>query len=173
MLSCFSRVWLCEIPWVVSCQAPLSVGFSRQEYWSGLPCPSPGDLPDPGMESPSFVSPTLAVGSFITSATWEDRKYNREILCIYLVHGNGNILISCSTISQPGSWPWDNLSNLWEFMFLKHAIICVCVYLVPCNFISSVDLCCHHQVTKQKVWSKDPSYYAQPSGIIPIPIPGV
>ena len=37
-------------PWTVACQAPLSIGFSRQEYWSGLPFPSPGDLPDPGIE---------------------------------------------------------------------------------------------------------------------------
>ena len=37
-------------PWIVACQAPLSMGFSRQEYWSGLPFPPPGDLPDPGME---------------------------------------------------------------------------------------------------------------------------
>ena len=37
-------------PWTVACQAPLSTGFSRQEYWSGLPFPSPGDIPDPGIE---------------------------------------------------------------------------------------------------------------------------
>ena len=36
-------------PWIIACQAPLSMGFSRQEYWSGLPLPSPGDLPDPGI----------------------------------------------------------------------------------------------------------------------------
>ena len=41
------------IPWTVVCQAPLSMGFSRQEYWSGLPFPSPGDLPDPGIEPKS------------------------------------------------------------------------------------------------------------------------
>ena len=40
-------------PWTVACQAPLSMGFSRQEYWSGLSCPSPGDLPDPGIEPAS------------------------------------------------------------------------------------------------------------------------
>ena len=40
-------------PWTVACQAPLSMGFSRQEYWSGLPCPSPGDLPDPGIKPAS------------------------------------------------------------------------------------------------------------------------
>ena len=42
-----------EIPWTIACQAPLSMGFSRQEYWSGLPFPSPGDLPDPGIEARS------------------------------------------------------------------------------------------------------------------------
>ena len=45
-----SRVWFFATPWTVPCQAPLSVGFSRQEYWRGLPFPSPGDLPDPAIE---------------------------------------------------------------------------------------------------------------------------
>ena len=46
-----------ETPWAVACQAPLSMGFSRQEYWSELPFPSPGDLPDPGIKpgSPAFA----------------------------------------------------------------------------------------------------------------------
>ena len=48
-----SRVRLFAIPWTVAYQAPQSMGFSRQEYWSGLPFPSPGDLPDPGIESRS------------------------------------------------------------------------------------------------------------------------
>ena len=56
---------LCN-PWTVACLASLSIGFSRQEYWSGLPCPSPGDLPDPGTESQSLVSPAL-IGGFFTS----------------------------------------------------------------------------------------------------------
>ena len=55
-----SRVWLFETPWTVAHQAPLSMGLSRQEYWSGLPFPSPGDLPDPGMEP---RSPALQVDS--------------------------------------------------------------------------------------------------------------
>ena len=46
MLSC---VRLFATPWTVACQAPLSMGFPRQEYWSGLPFPSPGDLPEPGL----------------------------------------------------------------------------------------------------------------------------
>ena len=54
------------IPWTISHQAPLSIEFSRQEYWSGLPFPSPGDLPNPGMEPPSLVSSALA-GRFFTT----------------------------------------------------------------------------------------------------------
>ena len=50
MLSYFSHVQLFETLWTVAHQAPLSMGFSRQEYWSELPCSPPGDLPDPGIE---------------------------------------------------------------------------------------------------------------------------
>ena len=56
MLSHFSHVWLFETLWTVAHQAPLSMGFSRQGYWSGLPCLPPGDLPDPGIEPVSHVS---------------------------------------------------------------------------------------------------------------------
>ena len=52
-------------------QAPLSMGFSRQEYWSRLPCPPPGALPDPGLETMSLLSPALAGRFFTTSAAWE------------------------------------------------------------------------------------------------------
>ena len=58
-----SRVRLFETPWTVTCQAPPSLGFSRQEYWSVLPFPSPGDLPDPGIE---LASPTLQADSLPT-----------------------------------------------------------------------------------------------------------
>ena len=56
-------------PWTAARQAPLSMGFSRQEYWSGLPFPPPGDLPDPGMEPMSLASPASAGGFFTTTAT--------------------------------------------------------------------------------------------------------
>ena len=52
-------------PWIVIHQAPLSVEFSRQQYWSGLPFPTLGDLPDPGIEPKSLASPALADGFFI------------------------------------------------------------------------------------------------------------
>ena len=71
VLSCFSRVWHCVTSWTVAHQAPLSTGFSRQEYWSGLPCPLPGVFPDPGIELVSLTSPALAAGFLISSATWE------------------------------------------------------------------------------------------------------
>ena len=54
-------------PWHVACQAPLSMGFSRQEYWSGLPCPLPGNLPDPGTEPTSPGAPTLQADSLLPS----------------------------------------------------------------------------------------------------------
>ena len=50
-------------PWTVACQAPLSMGFSWQEYWSGLPCPPPGGLPDPEIKPMSPRAPALQVGS--------------------------------------------------------------------------------------------------------------
>ena len=60
------HVRLSAAPWTVACQAPLSMVFSRQEYWSGLPFPPPGDLPDPGTEPMSAGSPALAGGFFTT-----------------------------------------------------------------------------------------------------------
>ena len=71
MLSHFSLVQLFVIPRTVVFQAPLSMGFSRQEYRNGLPCPPPGDLPDQGIEPMSLKSPALAGEFFTTSATWE------------------------------------------------------------------------------------------------------
>ena len=50
----FSRVWFFATPWTAAYQGPLSLGFSRQEYWNGLPCPLPGDLPDPGIKPTVF-----------------------------------------------------------------------------------------------------------------------
>ena len=60
--------------WTVVHQGSLSMGFSRQEYWSGLPCSPPGNLPNPGIKPTSLESPALAGGFFTTSATWEAPK---------------------------------------------------------------------------------------------------
>ena len=58
-------------PHGLACQAPLSVEFSRQEYWSGLPCPPPGRLPGPGIEPLSLVSPASVAGFFTATTAWE------------------------------------------------------------------------------------------------------
>ena len=65
--------------WTVVCQAPLSMGFSRREYWSGWPCPLSGDLPDSGIENVSLTSPALAGRFFTTSTTWEAHSPGRWV----------------------------------------------------------------------------------------------
>ena len=72
--------------------APLSMGFSMQEYWNGLPCPPPGDLPDQGIEPMSLMSPALAGWFFTARATWEDQSplqqsviTNVSLLCYILL----------------------------------------------------------------------------------------
>ena len=84
VLSCFSRFRLCTTLWSVACQAPLSVGFSRQEYWSRLPFPSPGNLPNPGIKPASLVSPVL-VGGFFTSVPPGKPKISQR----FSVHSQG------------------------------------------------------------------------------------
>ena len=74
MLGCFSRVHLFVTLWTVIRRAPLSMGFSRQEYWSGLPCPFPGKLQDPWIEPASLVS-LLAGIFFPANTTLEAPRY--------------------------------------------------------------------------------------------------
>ena len=74
LLSCFSHAQPFATLRTVACQALLSMGFSRREYWSGLTCPPPGDIPDPGIEPTSLMSPALAVEFFTTSAAWSTFK---------------------------------------------------------------------------------------------------
>ena len=75
----FSHVRFFVTLWTVSHQAPLSMEFSRQEYWSGLPCPPPGNLSNSGFEPMSLMSPALAGRFFITSDTWDD-GYNLDLM---------------------------------------------------------------------------------------------
>ena len=78
MLSHFSCVWLFANLWTIAHQAPLSMAFSRHEYWSGLPCSAPGDLPDPGIKPTSPVAPALQ-GRFFTS-----EPLGNPYICIYV-----------------------------------------------------------------------------------------
>ena len=69
-----SHVPLFVTLWTVAHQAPLSVGFPMQEYWTGLPLPPQGDLPDPGIKPVFLTSPVLAGRFFTTSTTWEAQE---------------------------------------------------------------------------------------------------
>ena len=75
MLCHFNSVRLFATLWTVAWWAPLSMGFSTQEYWSGLPCPPPEDLPDPEIKPMSLMSPVLSGGFFTTSGTWETHLF--------------------------------------------------------------------------------------------------
>ena len=78
MLSLFSHAQLFATLWTVSLPAPLSVGFSGQEYWSGLSCPPPGDLYNPEIKPMSLLSPALTGGFFTTGTAWEVQKLETE-----------------------------------------------------------------------------------------------
>ena len=90
MLSLFSRVQLFVMPWTAIRQAPLSMGFSRQEYWIGLPCSPPGVLLDPGIKPESLMSPALADRFFTPRATWGTTCC---VLCL--------VTQSCPTLCDP------------------------------------------------------------------------
>ena len=81
-----SHVWLLATPWTVALQAPLSMEFSGQEYWSGLPFPSAGVIPDPGIElrSPTLQADSLHLshlGSCEFEQTWGDTEGHRNVVC--------------------------------------------------------------------------------------------
>ena len=78
MLSHFNHVRLCVTPWTVAHQSLLSMGFSRQQYWNGLPCPPPGDLPDPRIE------PALA-GRFFTTSTTREAPFPIQFSSVQLL----------------------------------------------------------------------------------------
>ena len=75
MLSC---VWLLVILWTVACQAPLSMGFSKQEYWSGLTCPPPGDCPDPRIKPTHVSCISCTAGGFFTAEPLEKPIINTD-----------------------------------------------------------------------------------------------
>ena len=89
VLSPLSHVWCFLTLWTIARQALLSMGFSRQEYWSGLPCPPPGDLPDLGIEPLSLTSPALAGRFFTTSATCDHPN------CSLYIHNSLAPLCGC------------------------------------------------------------------------------
>ena len=109
VLSRFSRVRLSVTLWTVAHQAPLSMGFLRQEYWSGLPCPSPGNPPDPEVKPASLTSPVLASGFSTISTTWEAWVFVYFVL-FKLHHNPAGVLLSSA--HKWGHWSSERLSSL-------------------------------------------------------------
>ena len=127
-----SCLTFCDPVDCIACQAPLSMGFSRQEYWSGLPCPPPGDLPDPEIKPMSLTFPALAGRFFTTSATWEDSQ----------------------SVSRPpnstaffSSLPLTNMSKTFNIVFPKTATFfsfCSCyLFVVSSNQLNYVITMAH------------------------------
>ena len=104
VLSGFSYVCLFVTLWTVARQAPLSMGLSRQEHWRGLLCPPPGDLPDPGIEPVSLISPALAGGFFTTRATIQ-----RSMLYLHFTEENfefqGSLIQGSFQVDGPAAYP--------------------------------------------------------------------
>ena len=95
MLGCFGHVQLFATLWTIAHQAPLSIGFPRQEYLSGLPFPPPGDLPDPGIKPSSPVSSAL-IGRFFTT---EPPGKPRVLYHVLILHFNKGYYISVQPVS--------------------------------------------------------------------------
>ena len=134
VLSCFSHVRLFATLQTVARQAPLSRAFSRQECWSGLPMPSPGDLPDPGMEPTSLSSPALAGRLFTTSATWQQPvQFSYSVVWLFATPW---------TAAHQASLSITNSRSLLKLMFIKsvmpsnHLILCHPLLLLPSTFPS-------------------------------------
>ena len=108
VLSGFSHGWLFATLWTAAHQTPLSMGFSRHEYWSKLPSPPPGDLPKPGIEPMSLMSPALAGRFLTTSTTWKpisgertwikmtEVSFSAHQIGKHFKHGKHPVLISMS-----------------------------------------------------------------------------
>ena len=97
-----SHVRLFATLWTVTHQAPLSLGFSRQEYWSGLPCPPAGNLPSSGIEPVSLRSPALTGGFFTIGFTWESEEARKRRLSGDPRLGRENV----SSFSVLLLWQW-------------------------------------------------------------------
>ena len=114
MLSHFSHIWFFVTLKNMAHQAPLSMGFSRQEYWSELPCSPPGHLPNPGIEPTSVISPALAGGFFTTSTTWIDLLNHCKLWVSICQSSNESFTRRTEAEAEtPILWPPDGKNQLF------------------------------------------------------------
>ena len=141
VLNCFSRVRLFATLYAIAHQALLSMGFSRQEYWSGFLWPPPGALPDPGIEPASLVSPALVEGFFTTSITWEAKinfQFSHSAMSDSLQpHGPQHARLPCPlptpgacSNSCPSSWWCHRATSSFVVLFSS----CLQSLLAPGSF---------------------------------------
>ena len=138
MLSHFSHVWLFAMPWTVAHQSPLSMGFSRQGYWSGLLCTTPRDLPDQRIEPASLMFPALAGRFFFTiRATWEAHiryhfssiQFSRSVVSDSLrSHESQHARPPCPS---PTPGVHSNSTSIKSVMPSSHLILCHPLLLLP------------------------------------------
>ena len=114
LLSC---VWLFVTPWTVARQAPLSMGFSRQEYWSGLPCPPPGDLPNSGIKP---RSPTLQADSLLSDPPGKPMILLNTVLFQTCILECGSTIIFKLNVL----WSWKCSITLVKTGVLKLSLFC-------------------------------------------------
>ena len=119
-----SRTWLFVAPWTIGLQVPLPMGSPRQEFRSREPFPTPGDLPNPGMEPKSFVSPALTGRFFTTSATWEAqlgsccRTKSRQRGGRSVSHPSSLLnLLDYTSLAKTSLHPELNWKGVWEKVF--------------------------------------------------------
>ena len=134
MLSHFSHVLPFATPWTIACQAPLSMGFSKQEYWSWLPCPSPGDLPNPGLEPASLMSWAMAGGFLTTSTTWQKGvsvpPFSNPVLpypCPVFFQPHPDLLpaftgASSLYLASSWQWSWTCYKATWSWHAAVHGV---------------------------------------------------
>ena len=136
VLSLFSRVRLFATLWTVACGAPLSMRFSRQEYWSGLSCPSPGDLPNSGIKSASLTSPAFLYVYTYISILME------YIIAVVQRLSHVQLFATAWTAACQASLPFTisqsllKLKSIESVMPSNHLVFCCPLLLLPSIFLS-------------------------------------
>ena len=160
MLCCaksLSCVQLFVTLWTVFCQVPQSMGFPRQEYWNGLPFPSPGDLPDPGIKIKSLTFPVLIGGFLTTSATWEAPvNYISSVQLLSHVQ----LFATPWTATHQASLSITNSQSLLKLMSIKSVMpsnhLILCRPLLPPSIFPSIKVFSDESVLRirwPKYWS--------------------